>query len=191
MSMLRLALVLLCGLLLAGCAGAVSREAPTPLRLEPVAVPAAYAEKLARLSVETPRIGAAVDHHDLLYSEEDFLRRPYARVRWGAPLGQQLGDLVVEQLTRSGLVGAIQQGGDPRLEIEVVEWLHDYRGEAPEARLALRSSLYRGERVVAQWRWSDSAPFSPEGPLPGLAAQQRLLEAWLAELLAWLDGLPE
>lgn len=186
----RLMSVLLCCLLLAGCAGTVNRQAPTPLRLEPMAVPAGYAERLARLSLETPHIGAAVDHHDLLYSEADFLRRPYARVRWGAPLGQQLGDLVAEQLTRSGLVGAIQQGGDPRLGIEVVEWLHDYRGEAPVARIALRSSLYRDERVVAQWRWSDSTAFTPEGPLPGLAAQQRLLEAWLAELLVWLDDLP-
>ncbi|MFY0991879.1 ABC-type transport auxiliary lipoprotein family protein [Halomonas sp. C05BenzN] len=177
--------------LLAGCAAPGSRDAPTPLRLEVPPPPAERSPHFATLGVETPRVTAGVSDSVLLYIERDFQRRPYVRSRWGAPLSRQLGDLVADQLSRSGLVEVVQRGGlaGPQLELEVLEWLHDYRGDGPEASIALRTTLRDEQGVIDQWRWSERRAFRPEGAEPGLAAQQALLEAWLEVLLERLATL--
>ncbi|MDI5935443.1 ABC-type transport auxiliary lipoprotein family protein [Halomonas kalidii] len=189
---LRLPLLLLLALL-AGCAVPGSRDTVTPLRLETPAAPEARPQRFAVLSVETPRVTAGISDTALLYIEQDFRRRPYVRSRWGAPLSRQLGDLLADHLSRSGMVAVVQRGeaAAVRLEVEVLEWLHDYRGESPEAVVALRTTL-RGERgMIDQWRWSERRAFRPEGAAPGLAAQQALLEAWLEALLERLDTLAD
>lgn len=180
---------LLCALL-AGCAVPGTRDAQEPLRLEVPPAPHERPQRTEVLGVETPRIGAGISDVALIYIEHDFQRRPYVKSRWGAPLSRQLGDLVSDQIAQSGLAGAVLAGreSDLRLEIEVLEWLHDYRTSPPQARIALRTTLRDAQRVVDQWRWSDQRPFQPEGAEPGLAAQQALFEAWLDALLERLDG---
>lgn len=196
--MRRLAPVLVMGTLLAlsvaGCANGLAREqAPMPLHLE-TPRPSRQAPILSALSIAEVRLAANLSEHDILYSERDRQWRPYTQTRWRAALSQQLHDLLADYLSQSGAVEVVHEGdmeSSWRLELTVVEWLHDYRTEQPLARIVLRTTLREGERVVDQWRWTGERTFEPVGAETGVAMQQRLLDDYLDDLLQHLSGAVE
>lgn len=184
-------------LLLTGCSVLPdTRPVPAPARTfrlvleQPPTLPASVDGPVLQVSHIDAQPGA--DTPAIVYRREAALLSPYTRSVWADAPARLLHPLVVARLEASGAFRAVLGGSqaalsDLRLDLELVELLHDFTVSPSELRLQLRALLVdqRSQQVVASRRFTTSEPTTRGDAQGGVAAANRAVARLLDELTEW------
>jgi len=191
-------MAVLCAALLSACA---SKGAPPtlydfgPLATSPAAPASATA--LAPLAMADATGPGWLDnermYYRLLYADAQ-QARPYAQNRWNAPPLQLLTQRLKARMAGAGvqvLSASDATVGVDLLRIEVDEFSQNFTSvEQSSGQLALRASLMRGHRLIAQKAFTGSAAATSADAPGGVRALAAASDTVAADILAWLATVP-
>jgi cholesterol transport system auxiliary component len=191
-----LALTALCAALLAGCA---SKGAPPALYdFGPLPVVASTTNaSLPPLAVADATGPSWLDnermYYRLLYADAQ-QARPYAQNRWNGPPLQLLTQRLKARIAGAGvqvLSASDAAVGVDLLRIEVDDFSQDFTSaDQSRGHLALRASLMRGHRLIAQMTFNGSVSATSADAPGGARALAAASDAVAADILSWLATVP-
>lgn len=191
-----LCLMLALTLFLQACAG----NAPAPhTNFDFGAPPARLAQSAAKLALSVADISApaTLDGNAMLYRldyDNPQQLRPYAQHRWSMAPAQLFAQRLKLQIAAGGgTVLALTDGVTdlPVLKIEIDEFSQIFSTALQShARLSLRASLVKKNTLVAQRQFNLTQAAASADPVAGAKAMQIASDAAIADLIAWLQGLP-
>lgn len=198
---LRLAAILACAAILAGCA---SSKGPgqTSYDFGPLGAPASTqvapaASAFPALVVADVTGPAMLDNqrmfYRLMYADAQ-QSRPYAYNQWSATPLQLLSQRLKARIAQGGvkvLTTSDASGGVPLLRLEADEFSQNFDGVAQSsATIVLRASVFRSHQLVDQRTFTRTLP-APSADAPGGArALAAASDAVAGDILAWLATLP-
>lgn len=184
------------GMLLAGCA-LPRPESAALFDLGP-ARPAATAPLLPAISVAEVSAPSWFDRPLMYYRlsyQNDQQPRAYAQSRWTMSPAQLLTQRLKTRIAQAG--GVVLPASDGALDVPVLRIEADDFTQAFDTpghsvgRVALRASLFRGRRLVAQKTFSNQAPAPSADASGGARALAAASDAAIADLLQWLASVPQ
>jgi len=147
-----------------------------------------------RLALQVPafRVAAVYDRQQIVYREDEYATGTYFYHRWSANPRNMITDLLVRDLTNSGLYDAVQQGvsllpTDYQLRGEIDELEERISSRQCAAHLALRVQLIQlrgrvADPVRLNRSYSEDEPCTCDTPLSLAAAMSRVMERISARL---------
>ncbi len=145
------------------------------------------------LQVSPIRAQAGADSEGIAYRRQAAALDYYSRSRWLNPPARLLQPLVVARLEADRGFSAVLSGNpqaqsDLRLDLELVELLHDFTVNPSVLRLELRASLIdqQTQQVLAQRRFRYHEAAVSASAQGGVEAANRAVAKWLDELSAFV-----
>jgi cholesterol transport system auxiliary component len=186
--------LLLCGLLLAGCASVKQPQAElfdmgmaTPAANLPALPPMALAEVNTPEWLDSPAI-----FYRLAY---DSARqpRPYANSRWSMPPAQLFAQRLKSRMGQAGgtlLSASDGAAGIPVLHLEADEISQIFDSpERSSGMVAMRLSVLHGRRLLGQKSFVQRMPAPSADAAGGVEAIASASDAVIADMLQWLASL--
>lgn len=194
---LRLATLLVCAGLVAGCATGKAVE-PTVYDLGSLgpritAVGSAIPPITVADVTSAPWLDSQMMHFRLSYAN-DQQPRPYASSRWSMPPPQLLGQRIKARMAQAGV--SVLSGSDgainvPMLRIEADDF--SQRFDSPgssEVHVAWRASVFNGRLLLAQKTFDRQHPTTGADAAGGARALATTTDALIGDMMAWLATLP-
>jgi cholesterol transport system auxiliary component len=132
-------------------------------------------------------------YYRLLYADAQ-QARPYAQNRWNAPPLQLLTERLKARIAGAGvqvLSATDAAVGVDLLRIEVDEFSQNFTSaDQSSGQLALRASLMRGHRLIAQRSFHGGVAATSADASGGARALAAASDAAAADILAWLATVP-
>lgn len=191
-------LLLILGALLSACSVLPRAQSVTVERFTLDVRPAEVAKPVsgsAVLLVTRPVARADLDTPRMVYRQQDYSVRYFARSRWADTPAQLLLPGLVEALEASGYFAAVVRVGSAatpglRLDTELLDFSQDFRVEPSVFRLRLRAQLIDLDTraVIASRIFETQHPASEQTPYGGAQAANASWEALLPQIVAFSTG---
>ena len=154
----------------------------------------AAARKCLSIRVSTPRTAPGFATSRMAYTEQADRLDYFAYHEWVDTPARMLAHLEAQGLDASGLFGAVLSGSpeirtDLRLDSELTRLLQEFTGSGNALALDIKVTLVdvKSRSLLGSKRFSYSQATSKANPEAGVAAANQAIDAFLADLLAFLE----
>ncbi len=179
-------IVLLAGLLLAGCAGLPAPKGSSPniyvLDAQPT-VPVSTVKHDLVLAVNMPQAHPGFETAQIAYLQQPHELNYFANSRWTSTPVRMLQPLLLQALEQGAGFRAVVRTAsaipaDVRLDIELIRLQHDFTIHPSRVQMTLQAQLIdlRGKRLLAAQQFDATENADSEDAYGGVSATNRLVQ---------------